>query len=73
LIARRSDGTDIDLGSEYEVPKKYSPEAVDKYFERRQWAVWTRCLTVLSSFGTFYINIQTDKLLNKLKVCPTIL
>ena len=63
----KKDAPAFDLDSEYEVPKKYSPEAVERYFQKRQFIVWARCASVLASLGSFYIGIQTDRSLGKLK------
>ena len=65
----RKDTSPTDLNAaEYEVPKEYSPEALDRYFANRQFFVWTRCLSVFSAFGGFYLGIQLDRATGKLKV-----
>ena len=70
----RKDSSPTELNAaEYEVPKKYSPEALDQYFADRQFLVWTRCLSVLSAFGGFYLGIQVDRATGKLKVTAMII
>eukprot|EP00210_Caulerpa_lentillifera_P000219 g213.t1 len=59
---------EMDLGPESEVPKKYTPEALDAYFANRQFAVWSRCFSVLSEFSVFYINVLIDRATDKVQV-----
>lgn len=67
LFATKIFSKKMDLGPESEVPKKYTPEALDEYFANRQFAVWSRCFVVLSEFSAFYINYLIDQATNKVQ------